>query len=44
MDLIWGVTRGNGRSPEARAMFDDGTLFIETVTSFVVDEQVVIGD
>ena len=31
-------------SPEARAMFDDGTLFIETVTSFVVDEQVVIGD
>lgn len=31
-------------SPEARAMFDDGTLFIETVTSFVVEEQVVIGD
>ena len=31
-------------SPEARTMFDDGTLFIKTVTSFVVDEQVVIGD
>lgn len=31
-------------SPEARAMFDDGTLFIETVSSFIVDEKVVIGD
>lgn len=30
-------------SPEARTMFDDGTLFIETVTSFVVDPKVVIG-
>jgi uncharacterized protein (TIGR02118 family) len=30
-------------SPEAKAMFDDGTLFIETVTSFVVDPKVVIG-
>ncbi|NKB56640.1 MAG: EthD family reductase [Alphaproteobacteria bacterium] len=31
-------------SPEAKAMFDDGTLFIETVTSFVVDPKVVIAD
>ena len=31
-------------SPEAKAMFNDGTLFIETVTSFVVDPKVVIGD
>lgn len=30
-------------SPEAKAMFNDGTLFIETVTSFVVDPKVVIG-
>jgi uncharacterized protein (TIGR02118 family) len=29
-------------SPEAKAMFADGTLFIETVTSFVVDPKVVI--
>ena len=31
-------------SPEAKAMFADGTLFIETVTSFVVDPKVVIGE
>ena len=31
-------------SPEAAAMFEDGTLFIDTVTSFIVDEKVVIGD
>jgi hypothetical protein len=31
-------------SPEAQAMFADGALFIETVTSFIVEEEVVIGD
>lgn len=31
-------------SPEAHTMFEDGTQFIETVTSFIVDEKVVIGD
>ncbi len=29
-------------SPQAQAMFADGALFIETVTSFIVEPQVVI--
>ena len=31
-------------SPEAWALFDGGTLFIEMVASFVVDPKVVIGE
>jgi uncharacterized protein (TIGR02118 family) len=31
-------------TPEAEAMFADGTLFIESVTSFIVEEHTVIGD
>ena len=30
-------------TPEAQALFADGALFIDTVTSFIVEEHVVIG-
>lgn len=29
-------------SPEARAMFEDGALFLESVTTYLVDEQTLI--
>jgi len=31
-------------TPEAAALFADGALFIESVTSYVVEEHVVIGE
>ena len=31
-------------SPQAQALFADGALFIESVTSFIVEEHVVIGE
>jgi len=31
-------------TPEARAMFADGTLFIESVTSYIVEDEVLVGE